>query len=54
MTERTSDEDDMADYTDDHQDAPRSGAADKVRDGGRSIDEMTPDVQTDPDQEPPD
>lgn len=44
----------MADYTDDHQDAPISDAADKVRDGGSSIDEMTPDVQTGQDQEPPD
>lgn len=53
MTEPTSDEDDMADYTDDHQDAPKSGAADKVRDGGQSIGELAPDVQN-PDQEPPD
>lgn len=54
MTERTSDEDDMADYTDDHQDVSKSGAADKVRGGERSVDDLTPDVQTKPDQEPPD
>ena len=44
----------MADYTDDHQNGSASDAAHKARDGGQSIPEMTPDVQTGPDQEPPD
>jgi hypothetical protein len=45
MTERTSDEDDMADYTDDHRDEP-TGSETSTR-------EIAPDVDT-PDQGPPD
>lgn len=54
MTDPTSDEDDLADYTDDQRDAPKSDAVGKVRDEQRSIGEMTPDVQASPDQEQPD
>ena len=45
MTDPTSDEDDLADYTDDQQDAPKSDAVGKAQDSRKSIGEMTPDVQ---------
>lgn len=57
MTDRTSDEEDHADYTDDHQDEPRGGRpgpADKGREGGMATREVAPDVADSPDQEPPD
>ena len=54
MTDPTSDEDDLADYTDDQQGAPKSDAVGQARDSRKSIGEMTPDVQASPDQEPPD
>lgn len=57
MTDRTSDEEDHADYTDDHQDEPRGGRpgpADKGREGGMATREVAPDVADTPDQEPPD
>lgn len=52
MTERTSDEEDMADYTDDHQDETKDGRPRPDAKGG-PIREIAPDVDT-PDQEPPD
>lgn len=48
MTDRTSDEDDHADYTDDHQEERRTDLPDR-RDGDR-----TPDVDDGPDFETPD
>ena len=57
MTERTTDEDDHADYTDDHRDAPkggRPGPSDKGGDGGMATRELAPDVAEGPDFEPPD
>jgi hypothetical protein len=51
MTERTSDEEDMADYTDDHQDETKDGRP-TPGDGGTTH-EIAPDVDT-PGQEPPD
>jgi hypothetical protein len=57
MTDRTSDEEDHADYTDDHQGEHRGGRpgpADKGREGGMATREVTPDVADAPDQEPPD
>jgi len=57
MTDRTSDEEDHADYTDDHQGEPRGGRpgpADKGREGGMATREVAPDVADHPDQEPPD
>lgn len=48
MTDRTSDEDDHADYTDDHQE-DRATAAPQ-----RSDSDPTPDVAEVPDFEPPD
>jgi hypothetical protein len=57
MTDRTSDEEDHADYTDDHQDEPRGGRpgpADEGREGGMATREVAPDVADSPDQEPPD
>jgi len=52
MTDRTSDEDDHADYTDDHQgDTKRVGPKDVE---GRDGEDLTPDVADAPDFEPPD
>lgn len=47
MTERTSDDDDFADYTDDHQDKPAPDPAEVDR-------ADTPDVADLPESEPPD
>ncbi len=50
MTERTSDSEDFADYTDDHQDKEPVRAARLEKDGQST----TPDVAPAPEQEPPD
>ncbi len=52
MSDRTSDEDDHADYTDDHQgDRKRIGPGDVE---GRDGEDLAPDVADAPDFEPPD
>ncbi|GAY13766.1 hypothetical protein [Mycobacterium sp. shizuoka-1] len=56
MTERTSDEEDHADYTDDHREErriDRPGPADAGGKGGMATREVAPDV-AEPDHEPPD
>ncbi len=52
MTDRTSDEDDHADYTDSHQDDAKRVTADDVE--GRDREDLAPDVADAPDTEPPD
>jgi hypothetical protein len=53
MTDPTSDEDDHADYTDDHQEERRIDRPGAQPRGG-DIREITPDVADSPDHEPPD
>jgi hypothetical protein len=52
MSDRTSDEDDHADYTDDHQDEGKRVRPQDVE--GREHSELAPDVADAPDHEPPD
>ncbi len=52
MTDRTSDEDDLADYTDTHQDDSKRIRPEDVQ--GRDGEDLTPDVADAPDTEPPD
>jgi hypothetical protein len=54
MTERTSDEEDHADYTDDHQEERRSDRSGAKPAAGDDIREIAPDVADPPDHEPPD
>ena len=54
MTEPTSDEDDHADYTDDHREERRVDRPDAKPGGGDDIREIAPDVADTPDHEPPD
>ena len=52
MSDRTSDEDDHADYTDDHQGDTKRVAPEEVE--GRNSRDLAPDVADAPDFEPPD
>lgn len=54
MTERTSDEDDHADYTDDHQEERRADRPESNTGGHDDMSEIAPDVAEVPDFEPPD
>lgn len=53
MTKRTSDEEDHADYTDDHREERRIDRPGPVDMGGKATREVAPDV-AEPDHEPPD
>ena len=57
MSERTSDDDDHADYTDDHKEErriDRPGPKDMGGKGGMATREVAPDVAEPPGHEPPD
>ncbi len=54
MTERTSDEEDHADYTDDHQEERRIERPGAKSAAGDDVREIAPDVADSPDHEPPD
>jgi hypothetical protein len=54
MTERTSDEDDHADYTDDHQEERRVDRPGSGSERDDDMHEIAPDVAESPDHEPPD
>ncbi|BBY64397.1 hypothetical protein [Mycolicibacterium helvum] len=54
MTDWTSDEDDHADYTDDHQEERRIDRPAAKLTGNDDMREIAPDVADTPDQEPPD
>jgi hypothetical protein len=54
MTDRTSDEDDHADYTDDHQEERRIDRPGAKPTSDDDVREYAPDVADTPDHEPPD
>ncbi len=54
MTEPTSDEEDHADYTDDHQEERRVDRHRSAAEGSDEIRDIAPDVADVPDLEPPD
>lgn len=54
MTERTSEADDHADYTDDHQEERRADRVESKAAGHDDMSEIAPDVADGPDFEPPD
>jgi hypothetical protein len=54
MTEPTSDEDDHADYTDNHQEERRIDRPGSVPGNSDDLHEIAPDVAASPDHEPPD
>ncbi|WP_161976312.1 hypothetical protein [Mycolicibacterium sp. CH28] len=54
MTEPTSDEEDHADYTDDHQDMRRAERQRSAAEGSDDIHDIAPDVAAVPNLEPPD